>query len=118
MKEIGTRVIAVAATFIVIGIAAVSVLQLFGGLFFGYSLWYYIPPICTLAVLPALTIDRRGHRLLAVYSLVGLFIMSYVLRNWRDVEIAARDSIWLVIVPHALQSILCLSVLCLAHRRT
>jgi hypothetical protein len=117
VKEVGKRAIAVVLAVVVIGIAAVSALQIFGGFFFGYSFWYYVPPICTLAMLPVPTIGRSGPRLLVAYSLFSLFVLSYVLRNWRDVEIASRESVWLVIAPHLLQFTLCLSVLLLAHRR-
>jgi hypothetical protein len=117
MKDVGKRVTALIVTVVGIGIAAVSALQIFGGLFFGYSFWYYVPPICTLAMLPVVAIGQLGPRLLAAYSLMGMFVVSYVLRNWRDVEIASRESDWLVIAPHVLQFTLCLSVLLLAHRR-
>jgi hypothetical protein len=117
VKEVGKRAIAVAATVVVIGIAAVSVLQILGGLFFGYSFWYYVPPICTLAMLPTATIEQSASRLIVAYGLFGLLILSYVLRNWRDVEIASRESVWLVVTPHILQFTLCLAVLLVAHRR-
>jgi hypothetical protein len=117
VKDAGKRTKALFVTVIVIVIAALSVLQIFGGIFFGYSFWYYVPPICTLAMLPVANIEQSRPRLLAAYSLFGVFILSYVLRNWRDVEIASRDSVWKVIAPHVLQFTLCLTVLLLAHRR-
>jgi hypothetical protein len=117
MKEVRKRAAAIIVTVITIGIAALSLLQIFGGLFFGYSFWYYVPPICTLAMLPVVAIEQSGLRLSVAYGLFGLFVLSYVLRNWRDVEIASRESVWLVIAPHALQFTLCLAILLLVHRQ-
>jgi hypothetical protein len=117
MKDVGKRATALIITVVAIGVAALSLLQIFGGFFFGYPFWYYVPSISTLAMLPVATIGQRRPRLLVAYSLFGLFVLSYVVRNWRDVEIAIRESVWLVIAPHVLQFTLCLTVLFLAHRR-
>jgi hypothetical protein len=114
---ISKRIIEVILTIAIVGVAAISVLQLFGGLFFGYSFWYFVPPICTLAMLPSATIQRTDSRLLVAYSLFVLLILSYVSRNWRDVELAAAESFWLVIIPHGMHLTLCLSVLIWVHLR-
>jgi hypothetical protein len=111
------RVLAVVLSIATAGVAALSLLQILGGIFFAYSFWYYVPPICTLAMLPTMIIPRSEQRLLVAYTLFVLFVLSYALRNWRDVELAAEDSVWLVIFPHALQLGFCLSILAQAHRR-
>lgn len=117
MTDVAKRTLAVVVTVFAIGVAGVSILQIFGGFFFAYSFWYYVPAICTLVMLPVATIKRRRQRLFVAYSLFGLFFLSYVFRNWRDVEIARQESILLVIVPHVVQLALCLSVLIFAHRQ-
>jgi hypothetical protein len=117
MTGVGKRAIPVVAAVIAVGIAAVSVLQILGGLFFGYSFWYYVPPICTLVMLAAVNMERPRLRSTVVYASFGLFFLSYILRNWRDVEISSRESHWLAIAPHVLQFALCLSVLLAVHRR-
>jgi len=116
MEDVRRRVVTSILTVVAIGIAAMCLLQIFGGFFF-YSFWYYVPPVCALAMFAVIAIGESRLRLSVAYSLFAVFILSYVVRNWGDVDIASQESDWLVIVPHVLQFALCSAMLLLAHRR-
>jgi hypothetical protein len=117
MKDVGRSVSAILLSIAVIGVMAISVLQIFGGIYFGYSFLYYVPALCAFVMFPLATIGSRGARIFAVYVALGLFVGSYFFRNWHDVELASRESVWLVMIPHGAQLVLCVGVFLFAHRR-
>jgi dolichol kinase len=99
------------------GSIAFSLFQIFAGLlFFGYSGWFYVPPICTLAIVSVVAIERRGFRIAVAYTILAIFLLSYVMGNWRDVETAIQESFWLLL-PDLLQVTLCLAALAFVHLR-
>src|SRR4051812_28792064 len=111
------KTVAALLTTLFVAVFAISALQMFAGVFFGYSFWFYVPPVCALAMIAIVIVEWRIVRLLLAYSVFGLFVLSYILRNWRDLGLARQDGVWFVIFPHAIQFALCFGLFLFAHRR-
>jgi hypothetical protein len=92
------------------------VLHLWGGVFYLNPFWYYVPPLSALALLGVVCIRRTIVSTFTAYSLACLFVLSYVLQNWRWVTERFKDEGWFFF-PDLAEAIFVLVLLIALHAR-
>lgn len=100
---------------VVVGLVG-CVLHLWGGLFYLNPLWYYVPPLSALALLGIVCIRRTIATIIAAYALALLFLVSYVVQNWRWVSERLNDEGWFFF-PDFAEAILVVVLIIALHIR-
>lgn len=103
------------AAIIVVGIVGCAI-HLWGGLFYLNPFWYYVPPVSALLLFVVVARPRSTATVVAAYVLLGLFVTSYVVANWRWVEQRLNDQ-GMFFFPDGAEALMVLALLIAFHVR-